>query len=69
MNFIFFQDDAGCWKNNIVFWKKSIQQYHLIPKLCVVIGDNPIEDGQIPRKAGFKTVLVSGPKDLLTIAL
>ena len=56
---VFSREDAGCRKNSITFWKKLISKYNLNPKECTIIGNNPLEDGTIPKKVGFHTILVN----------
>ncbi len=58
VDFIFSFEDAGCRKDHLEFWKKLIAKEKLIPKECLVIGDDMIEDGEVPRKLGFRTRLV-----------
>jgi FMN phosphatase YigB (HAD superfamily) len=56
--FVFSHDDAGCKKNKIDYWKKLIAKEKLNPIDCLMIGDNSIDDGEIPRKLGFKTLII-----------
>ncbi|MBS3168854.1 HAD family hydrolase [Candidatus Woesearchaeota archaeon] len=64
VDFIFSQNDAGCRKNDPVFWKKLIQKEKLNPEESLVVGDDPIEDGEIPRSLGFKTFLIKSSESL-----
>jgi len=64
VNFVFSHDDAGCKKNQTVYWKKLIEKEKLSPLNCIVIGDNLIDDSVIPSKVGFKTLLI---KDLCEV--
>lgn len=64
VNFVFSQDDAQCRKNDPVFWKKLIQKEKLIPKECLVVGDDPIDDGEIPESLGFRTFLIKSSESL-----
>lgn len=69
IEFIFSQDDAGCRKNDQRFWKKLIVKEKLIVRECLVIGDNPIDDGEVPQKLGFKTRLIKDKRDLTKIVV
>ncbi len=69
IDFVFSQDDAGCRKNDERFWKKLILKEKLIVKECLVIGDNPVEDVEIPKKFGFKTRLIRDKEDLAKILI
>ncbi|MEK6901437.1 MAG: HAD family hydrolase [Nanoarchaeota archaeon] len=59
VNFVYSSEDAGCRKDTMAFWKKLVNRHNLDPKRCTVIGNNPLEDGTVPQKVGFKTILVS----------
>ncbi len=69
IDFVFSQDDAGYRKSDDQFWKKLILKEKLIVKECLVIGDNPVEDVEIPKKLGFKTRLIEDKEDLAKIVL
>ena len=69
IDFIFSQEDAGCRKNDERFWKKLILKEKLIAKECLVIGDNPIDDVEVPKKLGFKTRLIKDKRDLAEIVI
>jgi len=58
VDFIFSSEDAGCRKDKVEFWKRLIAKEKSIPKECLVIGDDPMEDGEVPRKLEFRTRLV-----------
>ncbi len=58
VKFVFSQDDAGCKKSDINYWKKLIEKENLNPEECTIIGDNPIDDGEIPSQLGFKTLII-----------
>ncbi len=64
VDFIFSLDDAGCRKDNDIYWKKLIKKQKLKPSECLMIGDDELEDGQIPLKFGFKTFLIRNSNDL-----
>ncbi len=59
VHFVYSREDANCRKNSLLFWKRLVKDYHLNPNQCTVIGNNPVDDGIIPRKLGFKTILVT----------
>lgn len=65
IEFVFSQDDAGCRKNDERFWKKLVSKEKLIVEECLVIGDDPVEDVEVPKKLGFKTRLIKDKEDLL----
>lgn len=69
IDFVFSQDDAGYRKNDDQFWKKLILKEKLIVKECLVIGDNPVEDVEIPKRLGFKTRLIEDKEDLAKIVI
>mgnify|MGYP001576070778 CR=1 FL=1 len=64
IDFIFSSEDAGCLKDNDLYWKKLIETKGLNPRECLMIGDDELEDVQIPAKFGFKTFLLRNSKDL-----
>lgn len=64
---VFSSDDAGCRKDNNLYWKKLIEKHQLKPKECLMIGDDELEDVQIPAKFGFNTFLLKKPADFRTI--
>ncbi len=65
VDFIFCSDDAGCNKNDSLFWKKLIDSKGLDPKDCVVVGDNKYEDVKVPIEFGFNSFYVGeGGKSL-----
>ncbi len=69
IDFVFSQDDAGCRKNDELFWKKIILKEKLIAGDCLMIGDNPIDDIEVPQRLGFKTRLIKDKKDLTEIVV
>ena len=68
VDFIFSSDDAGCNKDNGNYWKKLLETEKLNSKECLVIGDDELEDVQVPAKFGFKTFLLRSPADLETVS-
>ena len=64
VDFVFSSDDAKCRKDNDTYWSKLIKKYKLNPEECLMIGDDELEDIQIPAKLGFNTFLIKTPKDL-----
>lgn len=54
-DFIFSSENAGCRKDNPLFWKRLAKAQKLNPQECLVIGDDPVEDGVVPGKLGFRT--------------
>jgi len=64
VDFIFSSEDAGCRKDNDLYWKKLIEKQQLKPQECLMVGDDELEDVQIPAKFGFKTFLIQKPVDL-----
>lgn len=67
INFIYSSEDAACRKNHFVFWEKMLRERKLIPNQCIVVGDNKVDDIDMPRKVGFNTLLVKNPKDLAKV--
>ncbi len=65
VSFLYTRDEAGCKKNDPLFWGKLILHHVLDPKECLVVGDDYYEDSELPQKFGFQTKLVTGPKDLI----
>ena len=65
--FIFSFEDSKFRKDNQHCWKDLIKRENLNPEECLVIGDDPIEDGEIPSKLGFKTLLIKQSEDLKQI--
>ena len=65
--FIFSFEDSEHRKDQQQCWQDLIKKEHLNPKKCLVIGDDPIEDIEIPSKLGFKTLLIRESKDLKQI--
>src|SRR3989338_8636928 len=61
---IFSAEDAGCKKDDEEFWKALIRKEKLSPKECLVIGDNEIEDKEVPERLSFKTFLIANENDL-----
>lgn len=59
IDFVFSSEDAGCKKKEKKFWKKLIEREGLTPEKCLVIGNDEIEDQNIPRLAGFRTRLMN----------
>ena len=64
VTFIFSAEDAGCKKDNENFWKLLIKKEKLKPKNCLVIGDNKIDDKEVPERLGFKAFLIRKKIDL-----
>ena len=62
--FIFSFEDSEHRKDNQQCWKDLIKRENLNPQECLVIGDDPIEDIEIPSKLGFKTLLIKCNEDL-----
>lgn len=54
IDFIFSSEDAGFKKNDKAFWKTLAKKKKLRPEGCLVIGDNPVEDREIPGSIGFQ---------------
>ncbi|MCK5107494.1 MAG: HAD family hydrolase [Nanoarchaeota archaeon] len=52
-DFIFSSKDAGVKKDKKEYWQALIKKYNLIPNECLVIGDDEIDDKQIPSSLGF----------------
>lgn len=69
IDFVFSQDDAGCRKNDERFWKKLIFKKKLVVRECLVIGDDPIDDVEVPKKLGFKTRLIKDKENLAKIVI
>ncbi len=67
IDFVFSQDDARCKKNKEEFWKKLIEKEKLVPNECLVIGDNPLDDDEIPKKRGFNTLLIKSLEEVKTL--
>lgn len=66
VDFVFSQDEAGCKKNQQEFWEELIKSHNLNPEECLVIGDNPIDDYEVPKKLGFKTLLMKNFSEVKT---
>jgi putative hydrolase of the HAD superfamily len=64
VDFIFSQDDVGCRKDNDNYWKKLIEREKLNPTECLIIGDDEIEDIEIPQKFAFKVYHLKDSSDL-----
>ncbi|MBI2661918.1 HAD family hydrolase [Candidatus Woesearchaeota archaeon] len=64
VDFIYSRDDAGCKKNEEVYWKNLIKKQKLKIDECLVIGDDQKQDIVIPQKLGFKTFLIKNSADL-----
>lgn len=64
LDFTFTRDDAQCKKKEEAYWQKLIKKQKLNPKECLVIGDDPEQDGAIPEKLGFNTFIIKEAKDL-----
>ena len=58
IDFVFSSEDAGCKKKEKKFWKKLREQEGLTPEKCLVIGNDEIDDQNVPRLAGFRTSLI-----------
>lgn len=55
VDFIFSSDLTGCNKDSPEYWKKLIAAEKLDPSKCLVVGDDYLEDVEVPSKLGFKT--------------
>ena len=64
VDFIFSRDDCNCKKRDDKYWQTLIEKESLDPKECIMIGDDPVQDIEIPSKFGFQTMLVSSSEDL-----
>jgi HAD superfamily hydrolase (TIGR01549 family) len=64
VDFIFSSDLTGCNKDSVKYWKKLITAENLDPKECLVIGDNYLEDIEIPVSLGFKTFYLDSVEKL-----
>ena len=64
VDFVFSSDDAKCRKDSDTYWSKLIKKYKLNPEESLMIGDDELEDIQIPASFGFNTFLIKIPKDL-----
>ena len=58
VDFIFSSEDAGCNKNDPLYWKKLIAAKELDVTECLVVGDNKYEDVKVPMELGFKSFYV-----------
>tara|TARA_Y100000034_G_C6857645_1_gene389986 strand:- start:195 stop:776 length:582 start_codon:yes stop_codon:yes gene_type:complete len=63
-NFIFSFENSEQMKNHQQCWQELIEKENLNPQECLVIGDDPIEDGEIPASLGFKTLIINNDQDL-----
>lgn len=63
VDFIFSCDSTKSRKNDIKYWKKLIEFEKLAPEECLIIGDDPVEDVEVPESLGFNTKLVKNPDD------
>lgn len=64
IRFIHSAEDAGARKNNDLFWQSLIKRENLEPSKCVVFGDDPLEDVEVPRRNGFWAYRINRPEDL-----
>jgi len=64
IDFIFSRDDCNCKKRDDKYWQTLIKKESLDPKECLMIGDDSIQDIEMPSKFGFQTMLVSSSEDL-----
>jgi len=64
VKFIFSQDDAGCRKYDIKFWEQLVEKEKLVPKECLMVGDDLLEDVELPKKLGFNVFHVENLGDL-----
>ena len=55
VDFIFSSDLTGCNKDSPEYWKKLIAAEKLDPEECLVIGDDKLEDVEVPGKLDFQT--------------
>jgi HAD superfamily hydrolase (TIGR01549 family) len=62
-DFVFSYDEAESSKKEEEYWQKLIATYDLVPKQCLVIGDNPVDDIAMPSTFGFHTLLINESKD------
>ncbi len=63
-NFIFCREDADCKKDSLRFWRILIKKQNLNPQECLVVGDDELQDVEVPKKAGFNTFLIKTRKDI-----
>ena len=64
LDFVFSSDDTESKKKEEIYWQKLIKKHKLKPKECLVIGDDPIQDEEVPNKFGFNTFIINDAKDL-----
>ena len=67
VDFIFSSDDAGCKKEKPDYWDKLVGKEKLKPKDCVVVGDDLVEDVEVPKAKGFSALHVKSCKDLESV--
>lgn len=58
VDFIFSPEEAGGKKSELKFWKKLLEVRQLNPTECLVIGNDPVDDLEMPQKLGFKSKIV-----------
>jgi len=64
VDFVFSFDDAGCLKRSDDYWKTLIEKHNLVPRKCLVIGDDIRDDVKMPKMFGFNTFLIKSSEDL-----
>src|SRR3989344_7244083 len=68
LDFTFTRDDTQCKKSDDAYWQKLIRKQKINPKECLVIGDDPEQDGAIPEKFGFNTLIIKSQHDLKKVS-
>lgn len=67
LDLVFSWDEANCKKRQVEYWESLAKKRKIKPSECLVIGDDPEQDVEVPAKAGFHTLLVKSPKDFAKI--
>ena len=62
--FIFSFEDSEHIKSSKGCWQDLIDKENLNPNECLVVGDNPVQDGEIPASLGFNTLIIKDDEDL-----
>ncbi|MEK6959652.1 MAG: HAD family hydrolase [Nanoarchaeota archaeon] len=68
LSFVFSAEDTGCRKDRDLYWQSLIKAKSLDPSRCIVIGDDSIEDVDVPNRNGFNTYHLTSPRDLAKVA-
>jgi len=57
IDFICSAVETGVSKNKVGFWEHLIRRFDINPMKSTVIGDNPLDDFEVPKSVGFNALL------------